>query len=116
MTEFYNYKNQFVNEEEPQIVSLSMGATHMCIVTSNGDVFTAGRGHEGQLGKKLTKDMKNVAVLKTEQEEGEALSSEEILCSYFTQVEAFNPYNKGIMASCGEKFTLVLNGKIRKRE
>jgi len=111
LTEFYNYKNQFVNEEEPQIVSLSMGATHMCIVTSNGDVFTAGRGHEGQLGKKLTKDMKNVAVLKTEQEEGEALSSEEILCSYFTQVEAFNPYNKGIMASCGEKFTLVLNGE-----
>lgn len=74
----------------------------------NGNVYTAGRGHEGQLGVKLAAKMKNVEVLKQENDE----DTGDILCSYFTQVEGFGPNNKAVMTSCGEKFTLILTGNI----
>jgi len=104
LTELYKARTQVLNDEEMNIVSVSMGATHMCVVTKNGNVYAAGRGQEGQLGAKLTANMKNVETYRPEGEE----NNEEILCCYFNQVEGFGPEKKAIMASCGEKFTLIL--------
>ena len=80
----------------------------MCLVTANGKVFAAGRGSEGQLGKKLTREMKNVVGYDNDTENGE--ENEEILCSYLLELDTFNAENKATMVACGERYTLVLNG------
>ena len=77
----------------------------------NGKVFTAGRGQEGQLGQKISRTTKNVLVHRPEVENDEV--AEDILCSYFTEVEGFGPEHRATMAACGEKFTLVLDGNYR---
>jgi hypothetical protein len=70
--------------------------------------FAAGRGKEGQLGKKLIENIENTIVYRPEPEKED--DSEEKLCSFFCQVQEFGPKNKAIQVACGEKFTLVLNG------
>jgi len=84
-----------------------MGASHMCIITKNGMAFTAGRGNEGQLGRKLLPNMNGVLVIKPEPEKEE--ESEEKICSYFCEAENFGSNNKATTVACGEKFTLILN-------
>jgi len=73
-------------------------------------VFAAGRGKEGQLGRRLIENGENTKVYKPEPEKED--DSEEKLCSFFCQAQEFGPNNKAIVVACGEKFTLVLNSKI----
>jgi len=113
LTELYKVKSNTLNAEGLDVVSISMGASHMCIVTKNGNVYTAGRGQEGQLGKKLDKNIANVEVYRQDDDITDSAGSdeeyeEEILCSFFAQVDTFNPNNRATAASCGEKYTIIL--------
>jgi len=112
LTEFHKYKSTSQEpEEDLEICSVSMGSTHMCLVTANGKVFAAGRGSEGQLGKRLTSDMKNVVSYRNEPEnDGE--ETEEVLCSYLLELDTFDmENNRATMVACGERYTLVLTDK-----
>jgi len=108
LTEFHKYKTLSQEpEEDLEICSVSMGSTHMCLVTANGKVFAAGRGSEGQLGKRLTSEMKNVLSFNHEVDE----ENEEVLCSYLLQLDTFDAENRAVMVACGERYSLVLNDK-----
>jgi len=109
LTEFHKIRTQSLNQEETEIVSLSMGATHMCLVTKTGKVYAAGRGNEGQLGRKLIKGAKNTNTYQPEPQNGE--ESEMVISSFLVEVETFGLSHKAAMVACGEKFTLVLNEK-----
>ena len=71
--------------------------------------FAAGRGNEGQLGCKLTDNSENTFKFRPEPEKEDDIDQK--ICSYFTQIEEFGLTNKAVMASCGEKFSLILNSK-----
>ncbi len=79
----------------------------LCLKLGNGHAFTSGRGNEGQLGALLTKYSENTTLLKISDKD----EKEEKLCCYLCEVRGFGYDNKASLAACGEKFTLILNGK-----
>ncbi|CAK62078.1 unnamed protein product (macronuclear) [Paramecium tetraurelia] len=72
------------------IKSVSLGVSHMGVVTNDGCVYMAGTSIDGQLG---------------------TFSTDDEVATWFTQLDKFNSSNRASQIQCGDSFTLVLNTK-----
>ncbi|CAD8049518.1 unnamed protein product [Paramecium sonneborni] len=72
------------------IKSVSLGVSHMGVVTNDGCVYMAGTSVDGQLG---------------------TFSTDDEVATWFTQLDKFNHTNRASQIQCGDSFTLVLNTK-----
>lgn len=115
-----------------EVIDVSMGLNHMCAITrkaysslrniytiftfflESGNLFTAGRGNEGQLGVQLNENSKNTVIEICKESESDTPSSKpkETVqkCCFLNEVKMFGKQDRAIKAACGNGFTLVLNG------
>lgn len=76
-----------------------MGVSHCGVVTSNGEVYTAGLVGDGQLGVYLEDGDENTACM-----------DEQLVC-WYAMVERFGQKNRGVSIACGDMQTLILNDR-----
>lgn len=122
------------------VSSVSLGVCHSAVITSkhlcfecqsitmkiieNGVLFTAGLGTEGQLGGWIDEKTDNAIIISRSTSVDRRLEDPSFDDSRFSDIERiekycyiyhvreFGPHNKAMQVSCGDNFTLVLNGKI----
>ena len=83
--------------------------------TENGNLFTAGRGNEGQLGVQLNENSENtvIEILKESESDTQTSKPKDTIqkSCFLNEVKLFGKQDKAIKAVCGNSFTLVLNGR-----
>ena len=92
---------------------LALGATHSVVITEDGSVYTAGTSSHGELGFKPNEKNGAQQLAYSPSKQQIPLTDTEFIDKnfYFHRVDAFGKDSKAVQASCGERFTLVLNSE-----